>query len=350
MSDSTISRRELIRRGGVLGSLLALPAGLRATQGAPKTRRHRRGRASHRCERLPVDRRAPAHQRAGHVHDHQRFDDAARGAGGDGRRRQAVCAPRRTGGGGRRPSRPAHACRVGSRHERVLRGADARHGRVRRRRQSRSPRQAPEPERLREGRGHHPGQFAQRLRRGPPRRRRARRRGVDALRVRGGARTTDRADLHPGRAGCGREPAERESHRPDRAGEGRAHPRRCRRGDPDHPQCAPRERRDARGVQRRKVPQGTADRGPAARTQGSGSRRVGAQRPAPWLRPCAQGGEGRRHRDADGGRDVGQARSRGGMEALERLARSHRSACVDDRRASQPPCPSRTACPTARRR
>ena len=37
MSDSTISRRELIRRGGVLGSLLALPAGLRATQGAPKT-------------------------------------------------------------------------------------------------------------------------------------------------------------------------------------------------------------------------------------------------------------------------------------------------------------------------
>ena len=38
MSDSTISRRELIRRGGVLGSLLALPSVLRgATQGAAKT-------------------------------------------------------------------------------------------------------------------------------------------------------------------------------------------------------------------------------------------------------------------------------------------------------------------------
>jgi L-seryl-tRNA(Ser) seleniumtransferase len=37
MSDSTISRRELIRRGGVLGSLLAVPAVLRgATQGAAK--------------------------------------------------------------------------------------------------------------------------------------------------------------------------------------------------------------------------------------------------------------------------------------------------------------------------
>jgi len=38
MTDSTISRRELIRRGGVLGSLLALPAVLRgAGQGAAKT-------------------------------------------------------------------------------------------------------------------------------------------------------------------------------------------------------------------------------------------------------------------------------------------------------------------------
>ena len=37
MSDSTISRRELIRRGGVLGSLLALPSALwGATQGAAK--------------------------------------------------------------------------------------------------------------------------------------------------------------------------------------------------------------------------------------------------------------------------------------------------------------------------
>src|SRR3954464_3488522 len=38
MSDSTISRRELIRRGGVLGSMLALPPVLRAdTAQAPTT-------------------------------------------------------------------------------------------------------------------------------------------------------------------------------------------------------------------------------------------------------------------------------------------------------------------------
>ena len=71
---------------------------------------------------------------------------------------------------------------------------------------------------------------------------------------------------------------------------------------------------------------------PAARTQGPRARRLGPQRAPSRLRPCAQGGEGRRHRDADGGRDVGQARPRGRMEALERLARSHRAARVDDRR------------------
>ena len=47
----------------------------------------------------------------------------------------------------------------------------------------------------------HPDPLAQRLRRGAPRRRRARRRGLDARRVRGGARPADRADLHPGRPG-----------------------------------------------------------------------------------------------------------------------------------------------------
>ena len=35
MSDSTISRRELMRRGGVLGSMLALPPLLRAETQAP---------------------------------------------------------------------------------------------------------------------------------------------------------------------------------------------------------------------------------------------------------------------------------------------------------------------------
>ena len=64
----------------------------------------------------------------------------------------------------------------------------------------------------------------------------------------------------------------------------------------------------------------------------------------------AQGRQGRRHRDADGGRDVGQARPRRRVEALDRLARSHRAARVARSPASRRPSCSRTACPIARRR
>ena len=55
-------------------------------------------------------------------------------------------------------------------------GADPRDRRVRRRRQPRAPRPHPEPAGVRQGRGDHPGALAQRLRRRDPRRRRARRR------------------------------------------------------------------------------------------------------------------------------------------------------------------------------
>ena len=44
-----------------------------------------------------------------------------------------------------------------------------------------------------------------------------------------------------------------------------------------------------------------------------------------------QGWQGRRHRHADGGRDVGEARSRCRVETVECLARSHRAARVLDR-------------------
>ena len=67
----------------------------------------------------------------------------------------------------------------------------------------------PEPQRLPEGRSHHPDALAQRLRRGDPRGRRARHRGLDGGRARGGARPADRADLHPGRPARRRQPAQR---------------------------------------------------------------------------------------------------------------------------------------------
>ena len=136
--------------------------------------------AQARGRRLPVDRRAAAHQRPRHLHHHQRLDDAAGGARGDGRGGAgSTC----TSTSWRKPSargwRDAHRRRVGPRHERLLGRADARHGGLRGRRQPGSARPAPEPERLPEGRSHHPDALAQRLRRRDPRRRRAGRRSLD---------------------------------------------------------------------------------------------------------------------------------------------------------------------------
>ena len=119
--------------------------------------------------------------------------------------------------------------------------------------------------------------------------------------------------------------------------EGRADPRRCGGRDPDRPERAPAERRDARRLQRRQVPARTADRRPAARAQGPRARGLGPQRAASRLRARPQGREGRRHRHADGGRDVGEARPRRRVEALDRLARSHRAARVARSPASRRP-------------
>ncbi len=108
----------------------------------------------------------------------------------------------------------------------------------------------------------------------------------------------------------------------DRQGQERADPGRRRRRDPHHPQRPPEQRRDPRRLQRRQVPARSADRRPAARTQGSGQGRLGAQRAAPRPASRLQGRQGRSDRDADRRRDLGEARPRRRDEALGRLARS----------------------------
>ena len=276
--------------------------------------------------RLQVDRRAPAHQRARDVHDHQRFDHAAGGARRDGRGGEEVCASRRAGRCRRRPAGGPHGRRMGARHQRVFCRADARERGVRRGRQPGPPRSSAEPERVCQRRSHHSHPFAQRVRRRDPVGRPARGRSLDTGRARGGARAPHRAHLRDGESTRRREPAERQGDGPDRERQGRAHSRGRGGRDPDRAERAPAERRDARRLQRRQVPSWTADRRPAARAQGSGEGRVGPQRAAPRRHPIAQGREGRRDRDADGGRDVGEARPRRRVEALDRVARSHRAA------------------------
>ena len=151
MFDGEITRRELLRRGGDLGGAdgpaLAAERGHRSCRSGAG-RRCRRGRADPGPQRLPIDRRPAADQRARHVHHHQRIDDAARGAGGDGRGIAALRPPRRADGRDRRAPRGAHRCGVGH-GELGLRGRpDPRHRGLRRRRQPRSPRPHPEPARL----------------------------------------------------------------------------------------------------------------------------------------------------------------------------------------------------------
>ena len=121
-SMTTFSRRELIRRGTALGTLLAVPAAADATaQTASTAAAQGRSRTSIGGRRLSIDRRQAAHQRPRHLHDHQRFDDAAGGARGDGRGGTPLRASRRARRGRRRPPRDAHRCRVGPRHEWLLR-------------------------------------------------------------------------------------------------------------------------------------------------------------------------------------------------------------------------------------
>ena len=117
-----------------------------------------------------------------------------------------------------------------------------------------------------------------------------------------------------------------ESDRADRQSERCADSRRRGRRDSDGSQRASAERRDAGGLQRRQVPAWSADGGTAARPQGSRARGMGAQRAASRTRARDEGREGRSDRHADGRRDVGEARPRRRMEAVDGVARSHLAA------------------------
>ncbi len=193
------SRRDVLRGGRDLATLLSLStlAGVESPLVTPAEAAQDARRAA--TGRLPVDRRQAARQCARHVHDHQRLADAARSARGNGCRRAPVRAPRRARRGDRRAPRDADGRRVGTRHVGMLGGADTRNRGVHRRRQSRSARAHAEPGRLRERRSHHPAAFAQRLRCGRPRGRRARDRGEFSRRARSGDRTADGDDLRAGR-------------------------------------------------------------------------------------------------------------------------------------------------------
>ena len=97
--------------------------------------------------------------------------------------------------------------------------------------------------------------------------------------------------------------------------------------DPEHPPAA---RRDARRLQRRQVHPRSAKRRPAARPQGPGPGRMGAQRAAPRLRARDESGPRRDRRHARRRRELGQTRPRGRMEAVGRPLRAHRRPRLED--------------------
>ena len=225
MSKSTITRRELIRRGGVLGR----PDG--AAWPPRRARRRRPPQLSRGCRRRPA-----LHATGADVYQSIGVRPLinARGtftiisgstmlpevrAAMDAAAQKYVHLDELTEAVGARLATLTGA-EWGLGLERLLRRADARDCRVRRRRQSGPSRPPAEPERLPEGRSHHPDALAQRLRRRAPLRRRPRRRGLDDGGVRGGARPADRGDLHPGRAERRQQSAQRQGDRADREGEG----------------------------------------------------------------------------------------------------------------------------------
>ena len=155
---ATVSRRELFRRS----ALLTVPAFLRSDAADAACRRSAaaaRGRGPGRApreKRLSVDRRPPADQRARHLHHHQRLAHAAGGPRRHRRGRAAARAPGRTDGGDRRAARGTDEGGMGHGLVRLFGRPDARDRRLRRRRQSRSPRADSEPDRICERRSHHP--------------------------------------------------------------------------------------------------------------------------------------------------------------------------------------------------
>ena len=189
---------------------------------------------------------------------------------------QTLRAPRRADGGRRRASGRAHRRRVGPRHLRLRRGAHARHRRLRRRRQSGPPHPHPESGRLCQGRSDHPDALAatsttrrsaraacacSKSRRSRSSKRRFGPRTAMVYILAGPRADESALSLRPSRRSLGRRGV------PD--------PGRRGGGDPDHPERAPAERRDARRLQRRQVPARSAERGSAARPQGPGARGVG---------------------------------------------------------------------------
>ena len=106
----------------------------------------------------------------------------------------------------------------------------------------------------------------------------------------------------------------------DRRTEEHSHPRRCGRRSADDSQRAPAARRHHRRLQRRQGHLRSAVRGAAARTEGHPAVRLAGQRAASRPRARQQSGTGGDARHAGGGRSVGEARSRGRMENLARLA------------------------------
>ena len=90
------------------------------------------------------------------------------------------------------------------------------------------------------------------------------------------------------------------------------------------PQRAPPARRDAGRLQRRQVHPRSAERWAAARPEGPGPRRLGAQRAASRLRPRHEGRPRGDRRHAGGRRELGQTRPRRGVDAVGRACRVHR--------------------------
>ena len=204
------SRRELMRRGGVLGSLMAVPAPmigevLGEAQAPATSAASASGAAGLRpgaeiYQSIGVRPLINARGTFTIISGSTMLPEVR--AAMDAAAREVRPSRRARGGSGRAAGR-AHRRRVGPRDQRMLRRADARHRGVRGWRQSGSPRSPPESARLCERRSHHPDALPQCLRRGDPRGRPAGRRSVDARRIRGGAWTADRAHLRDGQPARG---------------------------------------------------------------------------------------------------------------------------------------------------
>ena len=314
--------------------------------GSARGRARRRGPAG-RPRHLPVDRRASAHQCARHVHHPQRLHDAARSARGHGRGGPALRAPRRAGGGHRRP--PGHPDR---------RGMGARHVAA-----ARPPSPTPPPPAW-------PAATptctsASRTSTGSPRTKsiipRHSRNVYDAA-LRGvGVRVIEVTTPAELEAALGPRtaliyilagPEADESALPTKLVASIAQPR----GVPvlvdaaaeilTVPNVHLQNGATLVGYSGGKCLRGPQAAGPAAGAQGPGQGGLGPQRAPSRLRARLQGRQGRGDRDADGGRDVDEARPRGGVGAWTSWLDPWASASPPSP-ASPPQWSSRRGCPTA---